>query len=971
MPTENYPRIYHTGKACQACWSFFNRLLLATDEFRKPLKKPPLEQRVHYITPEPYSHSFTENYVNDALKSNGNLKSKSPVSSFLDYSTVTQHEAKTIPKVQRQKVYSSENEDYNYYFPESKRIATKSTKKPLVKDHSEKFYKPQAPGAVISKDLKTNGDENVNTYHYYYPEVPSYDDKSHQSFPSSTITPTTTKFPKIKFPPKKKLQPTQFEQTSTDSYQYQPVLQRPNEFFPSDQDFYPSFDSKSYAGHSTPTPSTVSPIKMLRPTKKNNYYLPTGSTTAKPMKIRRPSTDSPYKDVKQFSVSPSPSTVAHYSTTRAPEVFKYSTTRTPEVFKYPTPSPVSSTTFSDFYIKPSTQVTPTASVELQHDGSQRTVVIQPKKPYKKIEDYEFKPEKPMSYQGYDGFESKKTDNFINYEAKKVENFDSFLPKKIESYENFQPKATVKQTNLDAYDNFDLKKDVMSNFENYQPKETVKETIVYKFVPEETYGSKEIYDFPKENFNQTFFYSTAASYPEFQDVANESNSQFANDFHKNYNYEFFTEQDAGKMPSGDAFNSPDIDETHEVVIDDKQRASKKNMFYEFTPHISDEYSHSSMSPENLDEREIPPPMHEITGDRDNNAEASKNQYFVLYSIDDEEKEKKHKKYPKRKPKPEPEVVYHHHHHQHDEKPEDFHSFDQEFDSEFDSELTNSDNVRIVDPNVRGGRPIEFTKDDYLRHIKQAVVQYMKDYTPSNSQKVKNQRLQEAEVPYRPTKAPVTATTPTSYRQSLSPQQYKTMAPMKLPKNVYTAGKLKDALDELHESPQVDLTVKKHKQKPFDLSAIDVGQTYQHVSHFDHSAALKNVEDFDQTNVVPNQPIKTKLHFSQQTYHDINNLGFNSKPKQPQHAVEESEGEQQGEKLFKGYHLPKKYKGNQADGSFSSMNFDGSKLPKIISQRGQDDDDEDENKIEEPVDAPIQIINGIPVANPYNIDLNTLK
>lgn len=204
----------------------------------------------------------------------------------------------------------------------------------------------------------------------------------------------------------------------------------------------------------------------------------------------------------------------------------------------------------------------------------------------------------------------------------------------------------------------------------------------------------------------------------------------------------------------------------------------------------------------------------------------------------------------------------------------------------------------------------------------------------------------------------------------------MSQLKLPKNVYTAGRLKDALEELHESPQVDLTVKKNKQKPFDLSAIDVGQSYQHVSHFDHSAALKNVEEFDTTNVVAHQQQqgKPKLHFSQQTYHDINNLGYNQKQKQqqPQQQFDDSENEQQ-QNLYKGYMLNNKYslKGSHGGNSFSSMSYDGSKLPKIVTQRGSDDDDEDDNKVEDPVDAPIQIINGIPVANPYNIDLNTLK
>lgn len=852
--------------------------------------------------------------------------------------------------MQRQKVYSSESEDYNYYFPESKKITTRTTLKPMTtKDFSEKYYKPQSSGAIITKDLKTNGDENVNTYHYYYPDEPSYDDKFNQHFPPSTFAPaTTTKFPKTKFSFKKKSPSAQFEQTSTDSYQYQPVLQRPNEYVSTDQEFYPAYDAKKYAVHSTPTPSTISPVKMLRPTKKNNFYLPSStmspSSTAKPMRIRRPSTETPYEDVKQFSVSPSPSTMSHYSTTRSPEIYKYST-----------PSPVSSTTLGDFYIKPSTQTTPTATVDLHHDGSERTVVIRPKSSYQSYEKNNLKM-----------FEPKETVKKINFESKST----------VTSYPVYETAKEAGKFNL--YNSFEPKTTVTK--ESYQPKETVKETIIYKFVPEETYnyGSSEVYDLPKETYNfspnKTFFYSSPETYPETVESSEfyknlNKTAQTDKDFYKNYNYEYFTEQDAGRMPGDGNDETQKMDQQrveNQIVIDDKQRATNKNMYYEINP---DEYLQNSMvsMPSNLDERELPPPMHDID-DRDNDAEASKNQYFVLYSVDDEEKERKQPKKLKRKPKPEPEVTYHHHHHQHDEKPEEYHQFDQELDSEFDAELTNSENVRIVDPNVRGGRPIEFTKDDYLRHIKQAVVQYMKDYTPSSSnERVKHHRLQESEVPYRPTKTPAAATTASSYKQNLPPQQYKAMSQLKLPKNVYTAGRLKDALDELHESPHVDLTVKKNKQKPFDLSAIDVGQSYQHVSHFDHSAALKNVEEFDQTNVVAHQQSKPKLHFSQQTYHDINNLSYNQKQKQHQQQQQSEDSEQN---LFKGYTLPK-FKGNQGSNGFSSMSYDESKLPKIISQRGQDDDDEEDNKVEDPVDAPIQIINGIPVSNPYNIDLNTLK
>lgn len=875
---------------------------LATDEFRKSfLKNSPSEPKVHYVTPEPYNNNFSQDYVHHALETHEKSKEKSPASSFLEYSTVTRNEPKKASTQKRRKIPFSDTEDYNYYFPESKRINMRSTPKPsttTVKDLSERFYKPQSPGAIITKDLKTNGNEMVDTYHYYYPEEAAQEEKLNQNsfdFPSSTFAPSTTKAPRNKSPSRKKTPSVQTEHhTSTDSYQYQPVLQRPSQYTPTQnvqEDFYPAYptyDNKKFAAQSTSSPSTSSPIRMLRPTKKrNNHHM--ASTTMSPSttmstKVRRPSTESPYQDVKQFSVSPSPSTIAHYSTTRAPELYRYSTS-----------SPVSSTTSADFYIKPTTQVTPSVtSSDLIPDGSDdRTVVIKPKTQYQ-------------------------------------------------------------------------------SFESYEP---IRERVIYRFVPEETFNTE-------PNKTESFYSSTSSppeilNYSDFFSSLNQSSQadlDFYKDFHKNYNYQYFTEQDAGAgiIHGGSPDETMKMDQQRFIESesqDDKLKASKKNMMFTIEPHMN-EYNQGSMISPNLEDHEVPPPMNE----GDHNAEESKNQYFVLYSVDDEEKKQKK---PKRKPKPDPEVVFHHHHHEHD-KGEEFQHFDSEFDSEFDSDLTNSDNVRIVDPAVRGGRPLEFTKDDYLRHIKQAVMQYMKDYQPKDSSpsdsnlKLKNHRYQEAirETPQRPTKSPSAATTASSYKHNLPSNQYKSMAPIKLPKNIYTAGRLSEAIEDMQESPNIDLTIKKNKQKPFDLSAIDVGQSYQHVSHFDHSAALKNVEEFDQSDVVAHHHNKPKLHFSQQTYHDINNLGYSQKQKQ---QAEESD-DSSTQNLFKGYMLQNKHnsKGNQGGlSSFSSMNYDASKLPRIVSQRGHDDDDDDENEIKDPVDAPIQIINGIPVSNPYNIDLNTLK
>ncbi|CAG9805118.1 unnamed protein product [Chironomus riparius] len=915
-PSDNYPASFFTGNL---------------QPLKKTSKKQPTEQKVQYVTPQTYSAppKIKENYP-----------------SYVEFSHLNRTTESRRPTTSRQKQkVQADYADYNFYFPDSKRLNTKTPAKASTSQNNfDKFYQPQTAGAVVRKEVNKNGDEL--TYHYYYPSEESTQiEQQKPSIPSSTNSPTfstssnfspssnfnpsssyspsttfspvttfnpsSTRTPLLKQPTKKKLHSSSFshtiEHTSTDPYQYPPVLQRPNEYElkgsdAPQQSFYPTFENpKNYKSQSTLTPSTTSPVKMLKPTKKNNYYLPSStmsaSTTGKPMKIRRPSTE-----YQKYSLPPSVSTTMapHYSTT----------TRAPELYKYSTASPISSTTLNDFYFKPSTQVTPTissSSSDLFSEGSnERTVVIKPKVQY----------------------------NSENYE---------------------------------------------------QQPTTVREKIVYKFVDPQEY-----YDFESNKTDSEVIYtppnasyeSETAKAPEYYRALNTSTQadmDFYNSFHKNYNYQYFTEQDAGKIVD-DGEEKIDRHSTESDgmdVMDDRQRASKKNMV--FTIASEPRYPQSSMIPVNVQDHEMPPPM-PSESDSDLDAEASKNQqYFVLYSVDDDNRrERKQKK----KGKPEQDVVYHHHLHQHEGDKEyedgDFQQFDSEFDSEFDSDLVNSDNVRIVDPNVRGGRPLEFTKDDYLRHIKQAVVQYMKNYpgqkdssASSSTSRVKSHKYQELNQDHmRPTKASIPTALLSStagYKSTLGPQQYKQMASLKLPKNVYTADKLKDAIDDMQESPHVDLTIKKSKVKPFDLSAIDVGQTYQHVTQFDHSAALKNVEEFDQSHAMAGNNNKQKLHFSQQTYHDINNLGHNN---QKQKVSDDNDSDN----TYKGYVLQNNKYGtklvsNQNQNTFSSMNYDANKLPRIVSQNN--DDDEDENKVDDTIDAPIQIINGIPVANPYNIDLNTLK
>lgn len=163
-----------------------------------------------------------------------------------------------------------------------------------------------------------------------------------------------------------------------------------------------------------------------------------------------------------------------------------------------------------------------------------------------------------------------------------------------------------------------------------------------------------------------------------------------------------------------------------------------------------------------------------------------------------------------------------------------------------------------------------------------------------------------------------------------------------------------------SSNVDLTIKnsKKRQKPLDLSALDVGQSWSHSTSFDHSSALKNLQGFDQSNALSSLSHKPKIHLSQETYHQINSLPY--KPDVPAYNIESPNPEHP---FFNKYHFPepsshiKVSSGGASTSVGATMSF------------GKD------NQISESVTStetsPIQIINGIAVSNPYKVDMNTIR
>nr|XP_029718669.1 uncharacterized protein LOC115261346 [Aedes albopictus] len=416
---------------------------------------------------------------------------------------------------------------------------------------------------------------------------------------------------------------------------------------------------------------------------------------------------------------------------------------------------------------------------------------------------------------------------------------------------------------------------------------------------------------------------------------------------------------------------------------------------------------------------PPPQNSIQDqqvpDMDMSAEPSKkHQYFVLYHIEDNKKKPRptpptttqaptpppikqeiHYHYSE-KENEDPEVTHEHFNYHHEETIEDLdddvqHHYINPNAGKFnyrpniahpsykyrDNAIAGSEtSVRVVDPDFKHNRPMEITRQEYMRHVQNAVMKYMKQLQDEGRLPVVGQdaddtqktfeeidieallhgnnpkhKFQLNQNPVKPSNLPMNPSQYKPMKTVPSSSSYKTLANLKIPKNTYPAGKpLKSAIETIQEQlgNSVDLTVKGTKA-PFkpDLSAIDVGQSYLHGPSYDPPIPVKTVpSNFDSPAVVKIPAQKPKLHFNQQTYHDINSL-TNLK-------------ETQNLKASSPY---SSIKGGSANVG-ASISFGGAN--KVSTTHA-----EDIKLGPEALDAPIQIINGIPVTNPYNIDMNTLR
>lgn len=147
--------------------------------------------------------------------------------------------------------------------------------------------------------------------------------------------------------------------------------------------------------------------------------------------------------------------------------------------------------------------------------------------------------------------------------------------------------------------------------------------------------------------------------------------------------------------------------------------------------------------------------------------------------------------------------------------------------------------------------------------------------------------------------------------------------------------------------IDLTFNGKKQKPIDLSALDVGQSWSH-----------NPEPV--VAIVPvnyHRPSKSKLHFNTQAYHDINSLpyaperGLVYEENAPVSTVTTYQDAPSG-------HSSGSYKDHPVGASISFGGGSGHQEPEEPGKHHQ-------------FTPSLQVVNGVPVSNPYKFSMETLK
>lgn len=171
-----------------------------------------------------------------------------------------------------------------------------------------------------------------------------------------------------------------------------------------------------------------------------------------------------------------------------------------------------------------------------------------------------------------------------------------------------------------------------------------------------------------------------------------------------------------------------------------------------------------------------------------------------------------------------------------------------------------------------------------------------------------------------------------------------------------------------TPHIDLTFRsKARPKPIDLAALDVGQSWSHDAEPPPSEKVyyryptSHASPSSSSSSSATKPLKP-MHFSSQTYHDINSMTYapagGSKPATTYHHYGADGGGGGG------------YESLGADAEQTPVRFKD-EAQTVVTYQEPASADELLNDVQQHYRSPIHIINGIPVANPYKFNVEQLK
>ncbi|XP_055855701.1 uncharacterized protein LOC129918956 isoform X2 [Episyrphus balteatus] len=192
-------------------------------------------------------------------------------------------------------------------------------------------------------------------------------------------------------------------------------------------------------------------------------------------------------------------------------------------------------------------------------------------------------------------------------------------------------------------------------------------------------------------------------------------------------------------------------------------------------------------------------------------------------------------------------------------------------------SSSDNDRI-----KAAASSEIPKEEILKQIEKSVIKYMKEMEadgkiiPPSEPKTTYAKFQQAESGQRIQTTPKPKQTSFQYTSSSTRNQSPKIAqkPSASSQEETYSSSLQQELSE-SLAPNVEFIYKIKARAP--LQSMQASRPYSTkipVESFDHSAALKNMEEFDLSHVVQEERVATKpkLFFNSDIYQDINSLPY---------------------------------------------------------------------------------------------------